>query len=65
MEIYLDSQLYTCRYCEKQFAGHDSLAIHMKMHIKDPPYKCQYCDKNFHSNALLNRHIITHRDKTI
>ena len=53
----VDTTVYTCRMCKKDFTQPDDFVIHAMSHSPKRPYSCHLCDKQFTQIAGLRYHV--------
>lgn len=55
----------TCRLCGKHCKDERTLLKHAWDHSKEKNHSCNKCGKPFHNKARLNRHMQSHRNKSV
>ncbi|XP_055372506.1 zinc finger protein 616 [Condylostylus longicornis] len=55
----------SCVLCGKCCKDRKSLIKHAWEHSKEKNHSCSKCGKTFHNKARLNRHMVSHRNKTV
>ena len=52
----IDTCLFVCETCGKNFSFEKSLHLHMRSHSNERLYQCGHCDARFKSLVILQRH---------
>lgn len=59
----MDVDRFVCPECGKAYGSAATLKRHRKNHAASPSHRCSICDASFRRRDLLNRHLVTHRDR--
>lgn len=58
-----ESQIYSCRFCQKKFSDTGSLRVHTRFHTMDFPHSCDECGAKFTMKDRLEKHVARYHDK--
>ncbi|XP_058455977.1 zinc finger protein 271-like [Malaya genurostris] len=58
-----ESQIYSCRFCQKKFSDTGSLRVHTRFHTMDFPFSCDDCGAKFTMKQRLDKHVSRYHDK--
>ncbi|XP_058811979.1 zinc finger protein 271-like [Topomyia yanbarensis] len=58
-----ESQIYSCKFCQKKFSDTGSLRVHTRFHTMDFPFSCDDCGAKFTMKQRLEKHVARYHDK--
>ncbi|XP_037938328.1 zinc finger protein 260-like isoform X2 [Teleopsis dalmanni] len=59
LKLHLEKNI-ECPHCDKKYARHFDLNVHLRTHTGELPYACHMCDKRFAIKVRLTYHIQKH-----
>ncbi|XP_060520870.1 zinc finger protein 91-like [Cylas formicarius] len=51
---------HMCPFCDRSFAGKDTMQQHVRIHTGEKPYSCEFCGKRFRQDGPFKVHLRTH-----
>ena len=54
--IHIGKNLYTCKFCQKEFSHKHVWETHERVHTGERPFKCPTCPKDFADRSNYNSH---------
>lgn len=59
MKLHLEKNI-PCPHCDKKYARHFDLNVHLRSHTGELPYACHLCEKRFAIKVRLTYHLQKH-----
>lgn len=56
----VETQVYTCKHCDRSFPLRQLMEIHAANHVRDRKFTCEHCQKAFFSKYDLAKHSFIH-----
>ena len=58
-EIKVETVLFSCTTCNKQFKSENNLKAHMSTHLDAKTFQCPLCDQKFRQRTDMSSHIVS------
>ena len=58
-EIKVETVLFSCTTCKKQFKSENNLKAHMSTHLDVKAFQCPLCDQKFRQRSDMSSHVVS------